>query len=264
MSGPGFRHEHWRVHVIEWCRIKGHFGSDTAIAIVEAAESQLGLDALRSWRPDLPEEPVELRGAVVEALCTGQLKLVQHARAHEPLREPEVHVLVDLIEGCDQQELKRPWLEVSCLGPKGESYAFNKCRVRLPDGTTRYATLDHRSCLRLDDVAVDGTCHFELSQDAQPDGGRLSPPARAVVYELGTAAAVSTSAVHVLTVSTSNTWVEIEVQDTRGRPVPHFRGALHASDGPRSITLDSAGLFRQAKLPDAAPVSVELRAEPSS
>lgn len=264
MSGPGFRHEHWRIHVIERCRVKGQFDSRSAIALVEAAESQLGLDALRSWCPDLPEDAVELRSALVDALCTGELKLIQHARAHEPLRSPNVHALVDLIEGSDPQELKRPWLEVRCLGPRGESYAFNKCRVRLPDGTTRYATLDHRSSLRLENVPEDGTCQFELSQDAQPDGGRLSPPARAVVYALGTAAAVSTSAVHVLTVSTSSTWVEIEVQDSRGRPVPHFRGALRTTAGPQAITLDPAGLFRLAPLPDAAPVSVELRAEPSS
>ncbi|MCR9161267.1 MAG: hypothetical protein ACE37F_12600 [Nannocystaceae bacterium] len=250
--------------MIEWCRIKDHFGSQAAIAIVEAAESQLGLEALRSWLPDLSEDPVELRSALVDALCTGQLRLIQHARAHEPLRAPEVHALVDLIEAADHEELKRPWLEVSCLGPKGESYAFNKCRVRLPDGTTRYATLDHRSSLRLDDVPEDGTCQFELSQDARPDGGRLSPPAKAVVYELGTAAAVATSAVHVLTISTSNTWVELEVQDSRGRPVRHLCGTLRTSNGPEQIELDPAGVFRQAPLPDAAPVSVELRAEPVS
>lgn len=263
MSGSGFDHEHWRVHVLEWCRVKGYFGAEHAVAVVEAAESQLGFDALRSWLPGLPVDADALRRALVGALCDGRLKLIQHARAHQPLRSPEVRELIDLIEGSDQEVPQRPWLEVSCLGPNGESYAFSKCRVRLPDGSTRYETLDHRSRLRLDDVSEGGTCHFELSADAQPDGGRISAPPRAVVYELGTAAAVSTSAVHVLTVSTSRAWVEIEVKDSRGRPVPHFGGSLRTSDGPQSITLDAGGLFRQGQLPDAAPLSVELRAVPT-
>ena len=229
--------------------------------VVAAAEDQLGLDALRGWLPasSRPSDATELREALVRALADGSLRLVKHARAYEPMRGPEVQDLVDLIESHEEDLPRPPWIEVSCLGPKGESYAFASCRVRMPDGSERYAKLDHRSRLRLDDVPAEGTCQFELSQDARPDGGQLTPPSsKAVVYELGTAAAVVTSSVHVLTVSAARTWVELEVVDTRGRPVPHFSGAMWTSDGPLPIVLGPDGVFRVDPLPDAAPLSVAL------
>lgn len=263
MSGRGFRHEEWLVHVLDWFAVRQDMPTSLAVQVVEDAQAQLGLETLRSWLPvgqrDL--EANALRGALTHALVNGRLKLVRHARAHEPLRAPEIQDLVDLIESRDEDRPRPPWIEVCCLGPNGETYAFSRCRVRMPDGTERYAQLDHRSTLRLDDVSGHGTCEFELSQDARPDGGRLSPPApTALAYEFGTAAAVATSGVHVLQLSGSAAWIELEVVDTRGRPVPHFQGTLRASDGPHPLELDLAATSRTTPLPDAMPVSVSLHA----
>ena len=264
-GGRGFRHEEWLVHVLDWFAVSRSVSERAARELVAAAEEQLGLEAIRSWLPKDPRPTgdEELRDAVVRALTDGRLRLVKHGRAHEPMRSPDIQDLVDLIESYEEDLPRPPWIEVNCLGPQGESYAFARCRVRMPDGTERYERLDHRSRLRLDDVPTDGTCHFELSQDARPDGGRLTAPTpKAVVYELGTAAAVVTSAVHVLTVSTARNWVELEVVDARGRPVTHFRGTLRTTDGPLPIVFQQDGVFRADPLPDAAPLSGTLQVSP--
>jgi len=105
---------------------------------------------------------------------------------------------------------------------------------------------------------------FEF-QDARPDGGRRSPPKpTAHVLEFGTAAFVETSQVHVLQLSGAPAWVEVQVLDTRGRPVPHFHGVLQASDGEHPLELDESATSRAAPLPDALAVSVRLRAAPAS
>ncbi len=263
MSGRGFRHEEWLVHVLDWFAVRRNIPRSVAQNVVDAAERQLGLDALRTWLPadERPIEEKDLQEALTDALLDGRLKLVRHARAHEPLRAPEVQDLVDLIESRDEDLPRPPWIEVCCLGPGGETYAFSRCRVRMPDGSQRYVQLDHRSSVRLDDVPGHGTCQFELSQDARPDGGRRSPPKpTAHVLEFGTAAFVETSRVHVLQLSGAPAWVEVEVLDTRGRPVPHFRGVLQASDGEHPLELDESAIFRAAPLPDALAVSVLLQA----
>ena len=263
MSGPGFRHEEWLVHVLSRFAVRRDMSRGVAGAVIEAAEEQLGIDTLRSWLPVArrPSDDDALRAELACALVEGCLKLVRHTRAHEPMRSPEIQELVDLIETTDEERPRPPWIEVCCLGPKGETYAFASCRVRMPDGTERYAKLDHRSRFRVESVPGHGTCEFELSRDARPDGGRLSPPKpTAVVYEFGTAATVETSRIHVLQLSAPSTWIEIQVVDTRGRPVPHFQGSLRSADGEHSIELDPAAVFRADALPDTTDVSVTLGA----
>lgn len=265
MSGRGFPHEEWFIHVRDWFAVRRDMQRADAERLVADAEHQLGLDALRSWLPaSTPSsDEDELRSELLDALLDGRLRLVKHSRANEPLRAPEIQDLVDLIETRDEDRAPRPWIEVCCLGPKGETYAFSRCRVRMPDGSQRYAQLDHRSTLRLEDVPIEGTCEFELTQDARPDGGRMSPPKpTARTYQFGTAAAVQTSKVHVLQLGPA--WIEIEVLDTHGRPVPHFGGSLRASDGEHPVELDGSAVFRAAPLPDAMGVSVTLRPTPAS
>ncbi len=264
MSGRGFPHEEWWVHVRDWFAVRRDIQRRDAARIVAEAELQLGLDALRSWLPaSTPSsDEAELRSELIDALLDGRLKLVKHSRAHEPLRAPEIQDLVDLIETTDADRPRAPWIEVCCLGPKGETYAYSRCRVRMPDGSQRYAHLDHRSTLRLEDVPGEGTCEFELTQDARPDGGRMSPPKpTARAYQFGVAAAVETSKVHTLQLTPA--WIELEVLDTRGRPVPHFRGDLRASNGEHPLELDASATSRTAPLPDAVAVSVTLRATPA-
>lgn len=261
MSGPPFRHEDWLVQVLDQFDVRRDVTPRVAERIVEVAQAQLGLDALRTWLPSelRPDTPEGLRDVLARSLVDGTLRLVRLARAHEPLLSPQVHDLVDLIEASDEDLPRPPWVEVTCLGPRGETYAFNRCRVQLPDGSERYARLDHRSRVRIDDVPDEGVCHFELSADARPDGGRRAPEAKAVVYEFGTAAAVSTSAAHVLQVSSARPWIEIEVVDTRGRPVSHLQGTLHVAGGERSVDFDRAALHRSEELPDSVPVGLILR-----
>lgn len=260
MSGRGFPHEEWFIHVRDWFAVRRNMQRTDAERLVADAEGQLGVDALRSWLPASTHssDEDELRLELIEALLDGRLKLVRHTRAQEPLRTPEIQDLVDLIETTDEDRSRSPWIEVCCLGPKGETYAYSRCRVRMPDGTQRYAQLDHRSTLRLEDVPAEGTCEFELTQDARPDGGRMSPPKpTARAYQFGVAAAVETSKVHVLQLAP--TWVEVEVLDSRGRPVPHFQGSLRASDGEHPLELDGSATCRTSPLPDAMAVSVTLQ-----
>ncbi len=58
-------------------------------------------------------------------------------------------------------------------------------------------------------------------------------------------------------------WVEIEVVDTRGRALSHFRATLNAG-GEARATDPQGGVVRHDELPGTTPVSVALNAVPAS
>lgn len=177
---------------------------------------------------------------------------------------PEVHDLVDLIESEELEDEPPPTLDVTCIGPEGQTYAFSSCRVLLPDGTEEFHRLDHQSRLRINNARSEGACQFELASDAQPDGGiRDAPGPRATVIQLGVGATLHTSEVHTVRVLPAENRIEFVVVDTHGRRVPHFQARLlgHNSGTPVAKRDD---ILVAEELTGVGPVSVAVFSEKES
>ena len=97
------------------------------------------------------------------------------------------------------------WIEIRCVGRRGQSYGGWPVRVRLPDGEVRELPLDGDSCVRIDGIDDGGTCWVELPDDPKRRRGPPRPVAprretSATLLPGGRAVGVTTAKIHIVVV----------------------------------------------------------------
>lgn len=107
-------------------------------------------------------------------------------------------------------EDKVHWIEVVCVNDAGQAFVGASAEIQLPDGRKEFVKLDGRSSVRFDDLSEGGSAHFELDQQAEPQGTALDTPTE--TYTLGQRAMLRTRKRHVLRVTPNpDAWVGLEV-----------------------------------------------------
>lgn len=204
-------------------------------------------DSLRALLGPTRRGELTLHARLTEALRRGEVVLWRgRGRTHSSVELDQVEDVEHLLHDVSAQ---KTWIEIELLDMEGNPMPGEPYRVKLPDGTERRGTLD-----------AQGRAYFgqldpgqaEIIWEARDgDATETAPP----LGQSPTRGAAPTSASPLS--RHERTWVELELLDMVGAPVPFERYWIKLPDGTvREGALDAEG---RAYFDDLDPGTCEIR-----